>query len=180
MKKLLLFLILLSALAIAEDKTIDMKINDNIQIENKNITLIDFNKDDKKAVICINNIKGIVSDEKTVNNVFIDIVSFKEDSIRIRMEAVCEENCECDSSCSNNQCFTEKECILDINCNDNNKFTTDKCINNKCVNERILENKGTQDITISSQNNSNLFILFSIPILILIFIILYLAIKNKN
>lgn len=181
MKKIILLIILLSTLAIStETRTIDMKIGDSIKLENKNITLVNFDDDDEKIIICVNNLKYIISDEKRVNDVFIDIKSFNDNSVRLKIEVDCNlDNCECDKSCLNDKCFSQKKCRVDRDCNDNNKFTKDQCVNNSCINEYSNIDQGTQNITIKQEKtNYNLFLLLGIPIIILLAIIIYLAIKK--
>lgn len=181
MKKTILLIVLLSTLVMAtETRTIDMKMGDSIQLENKNITLINFDDDDEKIIVCVNNFKDIISDEKRVNDVFIDIKSFNQNSVRLKIEVDCNlDNCECDESCSNDKCFSQKECRIDKDCDDNNKFTKDQCINNSCINEYSNIDQGAQDITIKPEKtNYTPFILFGIPIIILLAIVIYLAIKK--
>lgn len=179
MNKILLLIILLSTLVNANTEIVNMKKGDSILLEGKNITLINLDNEDDKVVICINNVKSIVSDEKTTNEVIIDVKSVKDDYARIGFEVICDD-CICDESCLNNDCFSQKECIYNTECNDFNILTKDSCINNKCVNE-IIEtiDLGTQDITIKSKKSSYSIPILILPITILLLIIIYLTMKRK-
>lgn len=109
-KQILLALILLSSLVNATTKTIDLREGDSFLIRDKNVTIIDTNKDDK-VKICVNNIMNIISDsdKKFFNGVYIDIRFIENNITKVKLDRDCiKNNCSCDESCNNDKCLNKE------------------------------------------------------------------------
>jgi len=108
MKKyvLLVLLIVLLPLVQAKTSTVSLTKGQNYVIENINITLIDFNDKDEKAIICVNNERYILNEdeEKRVNGVLAEVRSINPAYAELRLEADCED---CEIS-DNKDCFPEE------------------------------------------------------------------------
>ena len=144
MKKYVVFIVLLTVfLVLAKTETVELKEGESFEIKDKNLTLIKFDPDDDKIIVCVNNEKAIVSDEidKSVNGVTIHIKSVKKDYAKLELTRRCTSSkCSCektDEDCSNIECF--HECDSDAECDDNNKTTNDFCRGSprKCLNIKI-------------------------------------------
>ena len=71
MKKYLVFgLFFMVLLVLAKTETVEMKEGESFEIKDKNVTLIKFDPEDDKIIVCVNNEKAIVSEEldKSVKN----------------------------------------------------------------------------------------------------------------
>lgn len=176
---LFFFLIFCIILVSAKTEKTTLKIGDSLLIKGSNVTLIDTDDKEDKIIVCINNQKSIVSNEKIVNGVRVEILNVYNNYSRLRLENPCRD-CICDESCSNELCFEKQqlECNTNLDCKDLDETTKDLCINNKCVHEKITTPKVEKpsEITISlkekeTRNNiaiTTLFIITSIIILLII------------
>jgi len=144
MKKYLVFgLFFMVFLVLAKTETVEMKEGESFEIKDKNVTLIKFDPENDKIIVCVNNEKAIVSDEldKSVNGVTIHIKSVKIDYAKIELTRSCTSSkCSCEETsedCSNVECFNE--CDYDSECDDGDEDTLDFCTGSpkKCVNNPI-------------------------------------------
>ena len=102
---LILILMLLTPISLAKTLTVTLNRGESTVIERVNITLIDYIKKDSKVLICANDEKTILSDDKRVNNVYFEIRSFRDDGVKFILEADCDD---CIAS-DNSKCFLKKE-----------------------------------------------------------------------
>ena len=104
MVRWLIILLLLIGLASAKTETIELGIGESSVSQDRTITLLNLNDKDDKIILCINNEKNIVSDIKTINNVFIELRKIDKDIARFKIRYTCK-NCVCDQDCNNNACL---------------------------------------------------------------------------
>jgi len=111
MKKtlLLLFMILFSNISLAATETFDLYINNSFEFEDKNISLVNVDFENDKAVLCMNNEKFIldIDNDKTFNQVTFDLRKVDQRNIELKVGYKCEGDCICDESCSNDKCFPQ-------------------------------------------------------------------------
>ena len=138
MKKsvLLAFIVFLLAATIeARTLTEEIQIGSNVTIENQKISVINVDTKYDKAIICVNNVKGIVSrdQDRTINNVRIELRSVSQNSTKLRLESNCDNCIESDNAV----CFNE--CDINSDCNDNKETTIDQCLGTprKCVYNKV-------------------------------------------
>jgi hypothetical protein len=130
--KLLIYL-LLTLLLVTTVQSIstlkELKIGESFVTENQNITLLDLDRGDEKVILCINGVKGIVSETRNrkVNNVLVEVRSVKRDKANIKFESNCN-NCQLNN---NNACFNQ--CTSSLDCDDNNEDTLDLCTGSPLV-----------------------------------------------
>ncbi|MDP3919113.1 MAG: hypothetical protein Q8Q35_04405 [Nanoarchaeota archaeon] len=134
MKKAVLFMfiaLLLVTTIEARTLTEEVQIGNSITIDNQKVSVVSVDTKSNKAIICVNNVKGIVSrdSEKTINNVRVEVRSVTSNSARLRLESSCNNCIETDNSI----CFNE--CNINSDCNDNDETTIDQCLGTprKCV-----------------------------------------------
>jgi|TARA_Y100000310_G_scaffold9719_2_gene10450 LPXTG-motif cell wall-anchored protein len=166
--------LLMSSLVSATTETINLDIGESFVIRDKNITLVNINEDDEKVVVCVNNKRAIVEDnegEKLVNGVYVEVKSVDREDARLKIERDCDDNdCECESDCSNNLCVTKKEGTTQETQNIEEIKDIKDNINQE--DEEIIVIRNTQ-----SQSNNGLLIL---GIFILLVIIIFIIIKRKK
>lgn len=144
MKKVLFLFTLLVSIQLvsaAVTETINLKKDESFIIEGINVTLLDLNEKEDKVKICVNSRKAIVSNEKTINKVTIEIKYVKENYARLKLRAKCDD-CVCDTEeCSNIACYNK--CEMDNDCNDHNENTIDTCSGfpKKCMYSPIEQKK---------------------------------------
>jgi hypothetical protein len=130
-------------LVLAKTETVELKEGESFEIKDKNLTLIKFDPEDDKVIVCVNNEKAIVSDriDKSVNGVTIHIKSVKNNYARLELTRRCTSSkCSCEKTeedCSNVECF--HECNSDDDCDDKDETTNDFCRGSprKCINIKI-------------------------------------------
>ena len=131
----LLFLLILIPAIYAITIKDTLKPKESIVLRDKNVTLISTTDDSIK--VCVNGELAIVSkSSRTVNGVFINIISSSNREARLELSYSCT-NCVCDESCDNTICLNE--CETDLDCIDGNRSTIDKCVSipKICVHEPI-------------------------------------------
>jgi len=88
----------------AEVERPTLSIGQSFLFDGKNVTLVDSSED--SVIICVNGEKTIISNQKTVNGVIIDLVDSDESQAKLRLDYECNKDCECnEDECSNNICF---------------------------------------------------------------------------
>ena len=119
-----IFVLLLVPIIEAKSLTQELKPFDSMEIENQNITLLKLDEKNDKAIVCVNGVKAIISDNdaKAVNNVLVEIRDVKAGYVKLRLESNCDD-CILDN---NNECL--HECNSNIDCNDSNALTEDACL----------------------------------------------------
>lgn len=116
---------------LAKSKTIELNKGESYFFEQKNITLLDINSKDEKILVCVNGIKGIVSDSRKVNYVDIKVKNIEKNSTKLRVDYECKD-CVCED-CENIPCFDE--CKRDADCDDFDRESVDRCVGRpkKCL-----------------------------------------------
>ena len=116
---LMLILMVLLSVIFVEAKTdyATLEVNDSFLFRGKNITLLSINSFDNKVVICINNEKAIISEDRNVNTIGVHLRDVDSDKVKFRFDNPCKDKeCECDDSCSNHLCTNpEKNVELAVN-----------------------------------------------------------------
>ncbi len=108
---ILTIVLLLSAqLSLAKTQTIILNKGQSTAITGINVTLMDYAKKYKKALVCVNDEKAIISDDKRVNKVYFEISSFRSDGVKFVLDADCDDCIESDNS----KCFLKKNNDLEI------------------------------------------------------------------
>jgi len=105
MKRAVLVLILLSAFVNAASLDIELGKGVSYEFQGKNITVLNFNEKDDKVVLCINNVKTIMSrgNNKVIDNLNINLRGVNNGVAKFRLDGSCR-NCECDENCNNKLC----------------------------------------------------------------------------
>lgn len=162
MKKAILLIvlaILLAATIEARTLTEEIQVGSSVTIENQKVSIVEIDTKYDKAIICVNDVKGIVSrdSDKTINNVRVELRSVSSNSAKLRLESDCKNCIEKDNAI----CFNE--CYIDSDCNDNNKATIDQCLGTprKCVyNETTVIEEPVQQ---EQQEDINIKVKFEDP-----------------
>ncbi len=146
MKKAILLLILVMIpVALARTEEVELKQGESYSFDGRNITLMKLDKSDDRVVICVNNKKEIVSDNKYVSGVNIDLKWVRDNSAKFEFRfSECEE---CNYGIWDNlDCFDE--CNLDIDCNDNDENTIDECKGRpkKCIDTEIKKEEEKEEV----------------------------------
>lgn len=133
----MIVLLLLIPISLAKTQTVVLNRGESTVIDGINVTLIDFIKKDRKVLICVNDEKTIISDDKRVNKVYIDMRSFRDEGVRLELEADCDD---CIAS-DNAKCFLKKENNTEskIENDDLNETVDDEIIDDEFEDE--IENK---------------------------------------
>lgn len=105
-----LSLVLLAPFSSARTKTLILDRGDSYVFEDVNITMIDFNKKRDKVLVCVDNERAIISDEKRVGWVYFEIKSFRDDGVKLTLDADCDDCVVSDNS----ECFTAKNSTLTL------------------------------------------------------------------
>ena len=93
--------IFLMPFSYGKSETVILDKGDSFVIENVNVTLIDYNKKKEKLLVCVDNQRAILSDDKRINSVYFEIKSFRDNGVRIQLETDCDD---CAIS-DNSECF---------------------------------------------------------------------------
>ena len=90
-------------------KKFDLRPGQDFLIEDKNITLIAINDNEKGAIFCVNGIKNIVDEDdfNIINDVRIEILRIENGIVSLQADYTCKD-CVCDESCDNSICFVEE------------------------------------------------------------------------
>ena len=162
-------IMLISSLVSATTGIIDLRKGESYLLIDRNITLINLNEDDDKAIICINNVKTILDKriDKRLNDVFVDIKDLDNDFARLKVERDCDKKCECDESCDNDLCF------------DIIKNFVEKTENNE-DNEKDYREKIIKAESLESQNNNSVYIIGFIALLIILIVSVFLTRKSEK
>jgi len=135
-KAILLLILIMMPIALARTEEVELKQGESYSFDGRNITLMNVNKQGKSVVICVNNKKEIVSDNKYMNGINIELKWVRENSAKFEFRfSECEE---CNyGSWDNLDCFDE--CSVNKDCDDSNENTIDECKNRpkNCVNTEI-------------------------------------------
>lgn len=128
----MLLMLLILPVSYAKTQTFTFQKDQSEVIENINVTLLDFNKKEEKIVVCVNNQRGIVVDDKRVNGVYFEIKRFDSTGVKMTLEADCDE-CKVED---NLECYNE--CKKHEDCDDGNESTLDYCTGRprKCVHNK--------------------------------------------
>ena len=105
-----LFLMLLAPFSSARTKTVILDRGDSYVMENVNVTLIDYRKKDDKVLICVDNERAIISDEKRVGKIYFETRSFRDDGVKLTLDADCDDCIVSDNS----KCFIAKNSTLTL------------------------------------------------------------------
>lgn len=196
---LVISFLLVNSLSVDAAKSVkrDFRINESLEVEGKNITLVSLDNVRDKVIICVNNFKTIIREDytKIINEAEIEVKEIKEKYATLRIYTDCKD-CVCGDECSNRACFDLKdECSTDKDCNDNNETTTDACVGTpkQCyhVLEKVetIEEKETEEQIISEAdekvseekivNSEKLLVVFFGFVAVLIVILLIIALWKK-
>ena len=93
MKIFALFAIFLFLLPVgyAKSKTVILDRGDSLVMEGINITLMDYNKKKDKVLVCVDNSRYIIKDERRAGRVYFEIRSFRDDGVKIILDADCDD-----------------------------------------------------------------------------------------
>jgi len=112
---LIILLILLVPIGLAKTETVELRTGDSRLIEDSNVTLLSINERDNKIIVCVNSQKQILEEkqEKTVNNLRIDVKDVKYDYAKLTLDSDCR-NCICNTNeCSNAACFSDVKEVIE-------------------------------------------------------------------
>jgi hypothetical protein len=87
----LAILLVLVSFVFAKTDTVILAIGESHVVDDNNVTLIDYDKREDKVLVCVNGKKGIVTDERRIGDVYIEIKTFKDNGVRMSLEANCDE-----------------------------------------------------------------------------------------
>lgn len=111
--KLILFLFVILGIfpvfAAETTNKVFMSPGEHFLFDGKNITLVDSAKD--SVVVCINNKKAIISEERTIDSVKIRLIESNERDAELKFTFDCKEidDCVCDDiECLNNLCLPKE------------------------------------------------------------------------
>lgn len=111
MKKgiVLLFLALNIILVSARSEIFTLEKGESFEFRGVNVTLLNINKGEDKALFCVNNVKKIINKYHSFDHSVLDI--FWIDKKEVRLELDVKENNQCTGDCLNQECIlktTEK------------------------------------------------------------------------
>ena len=145
-------------------------------IKGKNVTLVNVNPIKDVAIFCVNNIKGIVSKERSrvINDAHINLIKAEGNEVSIRVDASCTNGCDCDETCNNTLCIEE---IIESESDEINEEEIDLEEQDK-IPEIIVVSKGEEqeNIIIDTQTPDSKPLISGLSIAILFIIILILGI----
>ena len=105
MKLWLLALLLVVPGVLASSDTVELEVGDSHEIEGMNVTLLGINiEEDNSILICVNGVKGIVSNTNSVNGVYVDAMKIREDYTKVKLEKTC---IDCNEG-DNEECIAEE------------------------------------------------------------------------
>lgn len=130
--------------ALARTAEVELKQGESYSFDGRNITLINANKLGKNVIICVNNKKEIVSDNKYIQGINVDLKWIKEGSAKFEFRYTKCEDCDFGNN-DNLDCFDE--CSLNKDCDDNNENTVDECKDRpkKCVNTEVKKEEKKEE-----------------------------------
>jgi len=123
----------------ARTKTVILDRGDSYIMENINLTLIDYRKRDDKILVCVDDERAIISDEKRVGEIYFEIRSFRDDGVKLTLDADCDDCIVSDNS----DCFIAKNSTLMLlteEIKDSEENTSDENIK-IIVNENSVDKK---------------------------------------
>jgi hypothetical protein len=102
-------------MSIVSATRVDLFVGESYFDDARNITLSAIDSKGNKAIFCVNNQKAIIleDEQKTVNEVSLDVKSISRDKVRVDIDVYCED-CECDDNCLNKECIIENTEKTDI------------------------------------------------------------------
>jgi len=138
-KSLILVAVLLfsAQFSLAKTQTITLDRSQSTVIEGINVTLMDFVKKDKKALVCVNDEKAIISDDKRINGVYFEVSSFRSDGVKFVLDADCDDCIESDNS----KCFLKKSNDLKLHDNETEDELEDEAVDQAGPDENSKENE---------------------------------------
>lgn len=162
------FLVLFASFVSAEIIDVDLSRWESFEFQGKNITILNLNEDDDKAIICVNNVKTIVSDEKEKNieHVSIDLRHVNNGVASLRLDGTCRK-CECDENCANELCGISSD-----------SQTTE--VEEKSENGEVVEEK-EQHISLTGEHieESDFMLLTSFLIIVVVILGIIVFIKKS-
>lgn len=90
-------------------KKFDLGPGQDLLIEDRNITLLAINDNEKSAIFCVNGVKNIVDEDdfNIINDVWIEIIRIENGIVSLQADYTCKD-CMCDENCDNSICFVEE------------------------------------------------------------------------
>lgn len=146
MRRVLLIAIFVLSIFSVYGKTVDLDLYLNQSYEGfgKNITLLNVDTKEDKAVICINQQKFIISNDRSIDNILLEIGSFKKDFVRMDISDGCD-RCKCETNCDNSVCFDI--CDEDSDCETRRNFNVEcKGKPKDCVYTAIIEEVPVKEV----------------------------------
>jgi len=148
---LLVFLLVLFSASALTKQTVIFQ-GDSYNFSDKNVTLIDIGED--IIIVCVNNQKGIVSDDEYFNGVEFDIKDIKTDYIDVILKTDCSD-CVCDEDCMNDKCFVYDNTV-DISNNDmGNNIDNGNIDNNGLIDDQEGNINGTVESGCFNEDECN-------------------------
>ncbi|MEK6936937.1 MAG: hypothetical protein AABW58_02600 [Nanoarchaeota archaeon] len=97
---------------LAYSARVNLEVSESYYSDGRNVTLLGIDKDNGKALVCVNNERAILSKDrqKTVNEVSLLVKRISKEDIRLDVKVYCED-CECDDSCLNDRCIELGESV---------------------------------------------------------------------
>jgi len=201
---LMVFLVM-CVFALAKTEDIRFGVLDSYEIKDKNITVMRYDEKDDKVVVCVNGVKGIISDEedKSISGLSIHVETVKDEYAKLEITRFCEgSKCSCEDvgdECDNTPCFDE--CKEDRECDDGDELTNDACTGRpkKCSytlvgrgnvdepnvsdpvegNGGVDEPNGGEEPTEGDSEIGSPLLFFGFMILVLIFLIIIIKIFKR-
>ncbi|MEM4266689.1 MAG: hypothetical protein QW404_01380 [Candidatus Nanoarchaeia archaeon] len=131
-------LLLFCSISVIAAETFTLNVGGSKEIKGVNFTLLRTNTKTEKIIMCVNNKKVIVDYKANLGNAAIRVKDVSERYAQIEVEVACGNKCECDSSCSNDACFSAGfSCSSDADCDDGNPETNDICSAGVCENRPV-------------------------------------------
>ena len=142
-KAIFVVFLVMVVFALAKTETVKFGKMDSYELKDKNITVITYDEEDDKVILCVNGERAIVSEDrdKTVNGLLIHIREVKQSYAKLEISRTCSgSKCSCEKvgeECDNTPCFDE--CKENSECDDGDVNTNDFCTGKpkKCVNNPI-------------------------------------------
>ena len=90
-------------------KKFDLGPGQDFLIEDRNITLLAINDNEKSAIFCVNGVKNIVDEDdfNIINDVWIEIIRIENGIVSLQADYTCKD-CVCGENCDNSICFVEE------------------------------------------------------------------------
>ncbi len=118
----LVMLILNILLVSSAIEKITLKPGESYSSKDKNISLV--RSSENYVILCVNQQKKILTRDQWFDNIYFDLINKDRNSVTMKINVDCKENCICNGKCDNSECLLDKQTtLLEENKTENNQTT---------------------------------------------------------